>query len=288
MRETINKADDAPSFDTTFNEAHPPLMQDEDHLPPKQSDSERIGKPFIIRQADFDRVFDPNYAWQKMSDLSPEEWRKKRETRARKSEEVDCYVVKRERFWQQVDRQYYADDETVRVQYTVGTTLRHEETRRETFTQRIGIGLDLSIPGDLLSAAAPEAGAIFVAAPENAAENSVAEESSVGNFADLNFTWEMAHELEFTTIDEKTYSTEIQIEKTVQRRGGYYYIAWQIAEKLSIYRLPKHKQHQGLEKGAEFMKEMVALTKTTYLDRFKTSRADDNDLDDGGLTDLDV
>lgn len=38
-------------IDTTFNEAHPPFMQDEDHLPPEVSQSKPIGRgPFVIKQ----------------------------------------------------------------------------------------------------------------------------------------------------------------------------------------------------------------------------------------------
>lgn len=262
-----------PKMDPTFFDAHPPHMTDEDQDILEQSHSKVIGKPFIILPADFDRVEDPQYDWQNMPHVSPDDFQKWVDAKANKSKDVAAYYVIRERYWnRQGDPKFYPADTTEREMYTVGDIKRVVDTTHQsyTFEQRFEEQLHLAIgaaPTEVPPVPPVGLMADMVPMESMAALNTGGTTiNDPGSSSTTTFSVQMTQQLEFTHEEEQTYSVEDQKEVTVNKTAGHYYISWVQQEKLTLYRVPKDKAGADLGQGGDKVQEMITNLDNLYVD----------------------
>lgn len=250
--------------ENVFNPAHPPLMVDSDKLPPAESGSELIGSPFVIEKQSFALVYDPKYPWQDMPHSSPEQWRKWKDTKEKKLEEVEQYLVLRERFWKMIDRKMFSDDIEQEVIYEVGVNFLHEEVTEEMRTQKIGAELGLTLSGSLTNPQAPPSNEL-IAAEEGGGKN----DPKVGG--SLKLTWEMSHMLKFSKQDTASYSRKETRREKSTRKGGFQYLIWQLQERLLLFRIIGGHKTPALD-GRVKLKQVEATTEMIYPDRFNMDK----------------
>jgi hypothetical protein len=246
-----------------FIEAHPPKMTSPDVLPTSPTQSVTKGTPYVIEKKYFDLVFDPKYPWQKMPKNSEKEWEKRKETKAKKTSEVDHYVVVRELYWEMTNKQMYPGDTEIEITNTYGTSYTHETSKTETTTQKIGAELGLSLGGDLMNP-----GAVPPAVPPVPMALAAAEGGDGGGSGlSAKLTWEMSHTLEFKETDTRTYTQEHTEKVTQHLLGGYQYLFWQTKERLLLYRAVAGVK-EPVPEGEVEMAKAQGGTSNIYIDRF--------------------
>lgn len=108
--------------DTTFYETLPPQMIDLRHLPPMQSDALEIGRSRV----ECDEVLDPLYPVETMEHDTDEGYKRWVALKEKKQNEVQGYLIVRNKFWEQIRTwQYFADTQTETWKYFSGASESH-------------------------------------------------------------------------------------------------------------------------------------------------------------------
>jgi hypothetical protein len=227
--------------DPPFFEAHPPLMTDENVLPPHRSAYQLIGKPLIIKSSDMNRVMDPKYEWRKYADRSEFPYREKvRAILAKRDLEVDHYELVRRRYWEyQYPYQFPVEtDETVTRHRGVTRHSGHTVDTTKSLVERLAIDLSFDISKGGAAAPGgdpPPVPPILVSSVGGGSSGG----GPSGNTVDLQFSREMTNTLHITDTDETTYTDETTT--TIQQKfeAGVTYIPWKMKEECVIFRVLK-------------------------------------------------
>ncbi len=268
-----------------FNYAHPPLMTDPDVFPPLRSESDPLGKPFAIQKKDFFGVHDPKYPWVGMAHNSPLQWKQWKKLRDDQANEVDHYMVVRSRYWSFVNRVAYGATTEAAYSYSVGTTYTHSNVEHQSTTTNIGVDLGLELGGNLFGGgeAPPDIPPVAIAMPLNVTTRLIADDDDGGgdgSTLSAHFTYELSKTLEFTTTDERSYTTSRTISKTTTFQANYQYLYWQIVEELETYRVPVGSTDASAMTPENRIGSVTSKTAEVYVQPFDMNKSPSNG--DGG------
>lgn len=234
-----------------FNEAHPPFMTSINDLVEGQTELSLVGKACIERD-NFDFVIDPAYDWQNMPSVTPKERERIEAAKRDKLDQVESYLVARQRYWSRFNRIMFAEDKEFQITTTVGYETTHQTSSSQTRTESFGLTLGLELSGNLFKAPPGNK----VAAYRNAMSLSGGKAST-----SAEFTYQLSNELRFEEIDSTTYREETTVSTTETFRGGCAYYFWVINEVVDLSR-----KRVGTDL-AEPVSSIVASTGITWVDR---------------------
>ncbi|MEA2928962.1 MAG: hypothetical protein QOG38_1390 [Hyphomicrobiales bacterium] len=242
---------------TAFNEAHPPLMQSADVLPPPRSDYGTIGAPLMIKGADMNRVMDALYDWRPyLGNPQPAYHKKVVAIIQKRNAEVDHYLMTRRRYWERVERYHYAVDTQVQVTKHHGVVHHssHIVDHSKSTTERLS--LELGVDPSAEGASVPDVPEIPPVVP-----------GPLLGGAGVSFSQDMTETLHITDSDETTYTDDTSTTVTQTFLGGTTYIQWVMKEECILERVRKGQASPD----SKPVSIVEAQTTVDYMDSFPRS-----------------